>query len=293
MFDNVRTNKTTSLLGSGAVVRSMNSCPTINLGPLFGTRGVSFTLSAACSSGAHALGISSMLIASGLQDLILTGGIQELCWPSMAAFDALQAFSLERENPEKASRPFDRDRTGLVPGGGGASLLLESLDHARARGAGIFAEVLGYSFTGDGTHVTQPSADGARRCIQAVLDRADLKPEQVDYVNAHATSTPVGDRAEAQALDMVFGEACPPVSATKSMTGHECWMAGASETIYTLLMMRDGFIAPTVNFGEQEPEAPRIPVVAETRPATIRLALKNSFGFGGTNACLLLGAFDE
>jgi 3-oxoacyl-[acyl-carrier-protein] synthase-1 len=228
----------------------------------------------------------------GMQDLVLTGGVQEVCWSSMAAFDALQAFSLRRDDPPRASRPFDAERDGLVPGGGGAMLLLESLDHARERGANIYAEILGYAFSSDGTHLTVPSADGARRCIRSVLTQANLEPGDVDYVNAHATSTRVGDRAEAQALHDVFGEACPPVSSTKSMTGHECWMAGASECIYTIQMMRDGFIAPNINFREQEPDAPRIPIVTETREASIRIALKDSFGFGGTNACLLLGAYD-
>jgi 3-oxoacyl-[acyl-carrier-protein] synthase-1 len=291
ILDAVRADRTTQMLGSSAVVKSMNSSPTINLAPLYRVQGATLTLSAACASGAHAIGWSWLLIKMGWADRAITGGCQELCWESMAAFDGLMAFSTRVGEPQKASRPFAKDRDGLVPGGGAAALLLETQESARARGAAIFGEVLGYACGADGVHATNPDAEGPARCMRLALDQAGLAPEDVDYVKAHATSTPVGDLAEAKALHAVFGPDGPPVSSTKSMTGHECWMAGASEAVYALLMMRDGFIAPNINFTGFADDMPRINLVTETRPAMLDTVLCNSFGFGGTNACLLLKRF--
>ena len=288
ILDSVRADKTTKTLGSGAVVRSMNSSPTINLAPLYKIRGATLTLSAACASGAHAVGWAWLLIKMGWLDRVMTGGCQELCWESMAAFDGLMTFSTRVDDPPRASRPFAKDRDGLVPGGGAAALVLESLDAARARGATIYGEVLGYACNADGSHATNPDAGGPARCMRLALDQAGLSPGDVDYIKAHATSTTVGDLAEAKAIQSVFGTDGPPVSSTKSMTGHECWMAGASEAVYALLMMRDGFVAPNINFTGFADDMPKINLATEARPATLNTILCNSFGFGGTNACLLL-----
>jgi 3-oxoacyl-[acyl-carrier-protein] synthase-1 len=278
-------------LGANMVIKVMNSTASMNLGPFLGARGINLTLSAACASGAHSLGLAWRLIRDGAQRMVFTGGSQETHWLSMVSFDALNSFSMREDEPQLASRPFDKERDGLLPGGGAAMLVLESLESAEARGAPIFAEIISYGFSSDGDHLTLPSGDGARRCMQNALKVADLKPSDIDYINAHATSTPLGDRAEATAIHEVFGSQGPPVSSTKGMTGHECWMAGASEVIYSALMMRDGFLAPNVNFSEQDDETPSINVLgelAETRPDII---LSNSFGFGGTNASIVLRRF--
>ncbi len=291
-LDTVRTEKRTGTLGAGLVLKSMNSSPTINMTPFFKIKGLSLTISAACASGAHATGLAYMLIKSGFLDLALAGGCQELNWQSMASFDALMTFSTRISEPEKASRPFDADRDGLVPSGGGAALYVEELEHARRRGADILAEIVGYGFTADGTHPTNPDGFGAERCIRLALDHARMDPEEVDYINGHATGTYVGDRAEAQAIHAVFKNHDTPVSSTKSMTGHECWMAGASELIYCILMMRHGFMAPNINFERQGPDEPPIHVIPETREKQLKTVLSNSFGFGGTNACVVLRSFE-
>ncbi len=293
VLDTTREDGTTQGLGSGAVVRSMNSSPTINLGPLFKIRGASLTASAACASGAHAIGLAWLFIKLGWLDLAMTGGCQELCWESMAAFDALRTFSARTDEPDKASRPFSRDRDGLVPSGGGAMLFLEELELARARGAKIYGEVIGYALSADGTHITFPNAEGPERCMRLVFEQTGVSPSEVDYINAHATSTIAGDMAENQAIHAVFGREGAPVSSTKSMTGHECWMAGASEAIYSLIMMRDSFIAPNINFAGLADDAPEINIVDTAQDKELNLILSNSFGFGGTNACLLLKKYRE
>ena len=281
-------------IGSGQIIRAMNSTVTMNLSTLLGTRGANWTVSAACASGAHAIGQGWSLIRSGLQEIVLCGGVQEINWQAMAAFDALGAFSGRESEPARASRPFDADRDGLVPSGGGAVLVLEDLDCARARGARIWGEVVGYAFSSDGGHLTQPSGEGAVRAMQRVLADARIAPAEVDYVNAHATSTPVGDAVEAQAIVRVFGGADVParpwVSSTKSMTGHECWMAGASETLYTLVMMDGAFVAPNVNVDRLDPACAGMRLATSTVDVRLGTALVNSFGFGGTNATLLLRA---
>ena len=286
--DGTRNDGTTRNLGSAMVVKCMNSSPNINLSVLLGSKGASWSVAAACASGAHAIGQAWQLIATGQQEVVVAGGTQELNWHSMAAFDALGTFSEWKGDPVSASRPFSSDRSGLVPSGGGAVLILESESHARARGARIRADLVSYAFSSDGYHVTSPSGKGAAWCIRRALEQAHLAPDEIEYVNAHAASTPVGDKVEAGVLLEVFGENGPPVSSTKSMTGHECWMAGASEVAYSLLMAEGGFIAPNINFNAPDVGTERLDVVRETRNTRPRTILSNSFGFGGTNACLVL-----
>lgn len=278
----------THTLGAGGIFQSMNSTATMNLASAFGVGGANWTLSAACASGAHAVGQGLMLIRSGLQDVVIVGGTQETNWQSMASFDALGAFSMRCDDPHAASRPFDRDRDGLVPSGGAACLVLESASHARRRGAAPLAEVAGYGFSSQvGPTMSAPAADGAARAMQLALDDARLTPGDIDYINAHATSTLIGDRAEAAAIARICGSDTP-VSSTKSLTGHECWMSGASELLYTILMVSNGFLAGNANFNGPGPDDPIIGVFAQTREARVRAVLSNSFGFGGTNACVAL-----
>ena len=282
----------TSALGSGHIIRVMNSTVTMNLATLLGFQGACWSISAACASGLHALGQAAMLIATGAQELVICGGAQETSWQGMAAFDALGALSTNEESPTRASRPFDRKRDGLVPSGGGAALVVESMDSARARGARVYAEILGYAFGCDGDHLTNPSGAGAERAMIQALRQARVHPSEVDYVHAHATSTPIGDAVEAAAISKVFGDIRVPVSSTKGLAGHECWMAGASEVIYCLLMSRDGFIAGNATLEEPDEisAALNLPVTSmAVRPRTI---LKNSFGFGGTNASMVLRSMD-
>jgi len=277
----------THYLGSGQVFRSMNSTVSMNLAAYFGTQGANWSLSAACASGAHVIGQALMLIRSGFQDIVIAGGAQETNWQSLASFDALGAFSLRHDAPEKASRPFDADRDGLVPSGGAACLIMEELEHARKRGARIYGIVRGYGFASQvGANLSEPSLPGAIRTMQRALQDGGVSYQEIDYINAHATSTPAGDLVEAKAIAAVFGEGVP-VSSTKSMTGHECWMAGASEALYTMLMVRGGFIAPNLNFVKFQPDFPTIKIINQCTPARIGMALSNSFGFGGTYASVL------
>ena len=289
--DSVRANGCTRLIGSGKILQVMNSTVSMNLGTFFGVQGANWTIGAACASGAHAIGQGVLLIKAGFADRVLCGGAQEINWQAMSSFDALGAFAKSDGAPEDACRPFSVDRAGLVPSGGAAMLVLESLDSARARGAPIWAEVSGYGFSSDGGHLTNPGGEGAVRAMSQCLEQGKGRVSRVDYINAHATGTPVGDRVEGKAILSVFGGESPPVSSTKSMTGHECWMAGASEIIYSALMMRDGFIAPSRNVLEVDPELAKLEVVRETRAAKIGAVLSNSFGFGGTNASLLISKY--
>jgi 3-oxoacyl-[acyl-carrier-protein] synthase-1 len=291
-IDKARAEKTTHTLGSGLVFQCMTSSVSMNLSTLYGAQGACWTLAAACSSGAHAVGQGALLVAAGLQEVVLAGGAQEINPYAFATFDAINAFSLREGDPAGASRPFDRSRDGLVPSGGAAMLVLESEESARRRGARPLARIGGYAFSCDGEHISLANGKGALRCMTEALGRARLAPGEIEYVNAHATGTPQGDAAEARALAELFGGKDVPVSSTKSMTGHECWMAGASELVYSIVMMRDGFIAPTRNLTEPDEACaglllPR--VALDRRPRTV---LKNSFGFGGTNAALVLCAVD-
>lgn len=223
--DIIREKKDTALIGSGAIFKSMNSTITMNLSTIFKLRGINLTVSAACASGSHSLGLGYHLIKGGLQDVIICGGAQEINKYAMGSFDGLGVFSPDEADPAKASRPFDTSRNGLVPSGGAATLILESYESAIKRGATILAEVIGYGFSSNGGHISTPNVEGPAKAMQKALDQAGITPEEIDYINAHATSTPVGDANEAKAIYEIFGSR-PYVSSTKSMTGHECWMAG-------------------------------------------------------------------
>ena len=286
--DIMREKHDTALLGSGYIFQSMNSTVTMNLTTIFRLRGINFTISAACASGSHAIGLGCMLIRQGLQEMVLCGGAQEVNKYSMATFDALGAFSKRMDDPQRASRPFDRDRDGLVPGGGGAALVLEEYDHAVARGAHILCEVVGYGFSGNGGGISQPSDEGSFIAMQRALDDAGLSPDAVDYVNAHATSTPQGDSFEAIALGRLFAGKKAWISSTKGMTGHECWMAGASEIVYSILMMQGGFVAPNLNFEHPDEHSAKLRLATTTQEARLDVVLSNSFGFGGTNSALVI-----
>lgn len=280
--------KDTTLQGSGAIFQSMNSTVTMNLSTIFKLKGINMTISAACASSSHAIGLGLMFIREGLQDMIICGGAQEVNYLSMSSFDAISAFSTRVDNPTSASRPFDRFRDGLVPSGGAATVILEEYEHAVKRGAPIIAEVVGYGFSSNGANISQPSDVGSEIAMQRALNDAGITPENVDYVNAHATSTLQGDAFEAMALDRLFGNCKPPISSTKSMTGHECWMAGASEVVYSNLMMLHSFIAPNINFEEPDEYSRNLNIVKKTMDKKIDCYLSNSFGFGGTNSALVV-----
>ncbi|HTQ28269.1 MAG TPA: beta-ketoacyl-[acyl-carrier-protein] synthase family protein [Puia sp.] len=292
-IDIIRQKKDTMLVGSGSVFQTMNSTVTMNLATIFKLKGVNFTISAACASGSHAVGLGYHFIRTGLQDCVITGGAQEINYLSMGNFDALSAFSVHESDPQKASRPFDRDRDGLIPSGGAATLVLESLDSARERGAVILGEVIGYGFSSNGEHISNPTVDGPVRSLRRALQGAGLQPGEVDYINAHATSTPAGDASEARAICEVFGEQTIPVSSTKSMTGHECWMAGASEIVYSMLMMEHDFIAPNINFENPDEDSAKLNIVKTSITRNINVFLSNSFGFGGTNSSLIVRKWNK
>jgi 3-oxoacyl-[acyl-carrier-protein] synthase-1 len=285
--DKAKEKHDTTLIGSGAIFQNMNSTVNMNLSTIFKLKGINFTLSAACASGSHSIGMGYLMIRQGLQDRIICGGAQEINAAAMASFDGLGTFSVRESDPTKASRPFDRDRDGLIPSGGAATVILESYDAAVKRGAPILAELIGYGFSSNGDHISNPSKEGQIRSLQMAIAQAEINTSEVDYINAHATSTPVGDGSEARAIFEVFGGNVP-VSSTKSMTGHECWMAGASEIVYSLLMMQNSFIAPNINFENPDEDSARINIIAETKEQTINCFLSNSFGFGGTNSTLIL-----
>ena len=282
-----------AMLGYGLIFQSMNSTVNMNLSTIFHLRGVNFTISAACASGSHSIGLGYMLIKQGMQDVVLCGGAQETNFYSMASFDALGAFSVRMDEPTKASRPFDRDRDGLVPSGGAASLVLEDYEHAKARGANILAEVIGYGFSSNGGGISQPSDEGSVVAMTRALDMSGVKAEDIDYINAHATSTYQGDMYEAMALNRMFGGKHALISSTKSMTGHECWMAGASEAVYSILMMQNDFVAPNINFEHPDEYSEKMNLAITTVEIELNLVLSNSFGFGGTNSALVLKKFKE
>lgn len=286
-IDIAREKKDTTLMGSGAIFKSMNSTVTMNLSTIFRLRGINLTISAACASGSHSLGLAYMMIKNGFQDMIVCGGAQETNHYSMASFDGLGVFSVREDEPAKASRPFDSGRDGLIPSGGAATLIVESLESALKRGANIIAEIAGYGFSSNGGHISTPNVDGPALAMQRALQQSGLTVKDIDYINAHATSTPIGDANEARAIYEIFGGDVP-VSSTKSMTGHECWMAGASEVIYSILMMQHGFVAPNINLEHPDDEAQRINIIAETKSQKIDVFLSNSFGFGGTNSALIV-----
>ncbi|MEI7501235.1 MAG: beta-ketoacyl-[acyl-carrier-protein] synthase family protein [Bacteroidota bacterium] len=286
--DIIREKGETVMVGSGSVFQSMNSTVTMNLSTIFRVKGINFTVSAACASGSHSIGLGYIFIKHGYQDCIICGGAQEINIFSMGNFDALGAFSIREDEPQKASRPFDRDRDGLVPSGGAATVILESLEHALHRGATILGEVIGYGFSSNGSHISNPTIEGPQKALNMSIEQSGITINEIDYINAHATSTPLGDSSEAKALYNVFSQTRPFVSSTKSMTGHECWMAGASEIVYSMLMMEHGFIAPNINFDNPDEDSAKLNILAKTKETRINCFLSNSFGFGGTNASLII-----
>lgn len=291
--DIIREKKNTMLVGSGSVFQSMNSTVTMNLSVIFKLRGVNFTVSSACASGSHAIGLGYYLIRSGMQDCILCGGAQEVNPFSVGSFDGLNAFSTNIAEPTKASRPFDKNRDGLVPSGGAASLVLESYESAVARGANILAEVVGFGFSSNGDHISNPNIDGPRRSLQMAINNANIDIKTIQYINAHATSTPVGDMNEAKAISEIFGDHKPYVTSTKSMTGHEMWMAGASEAVYSILMMNNNFIAPNINLEEADEDSSKLNIPTKRVDLEFDTLLSNSFGFGGTNSTLIIKKFKQ
>ncbi len=286
--DTVRGKRDTVMCGSGAIFQSMNSTVTMNLSCIFHLKGINMTVSGACASGSHAIGLASLLIADGLQDMVVCGGAQEVNPWAVCSFDGISAFSTREDAPEQASRPFDRDRDGLVPSGGAATVILESYESALRRGAPILAEVLGYGFSSNGDHISSPNVDGPVRSLEMALRRSGLHASDIGYINAHATSTHVGDANEAKALLKVFGERSVEVTSSKSQTGHEMWMAGASEVIYSLLMMKGGFIAPNLNFENPDEDSAHLLIPSVRVEKRFDTFLSNSFGFGGTNSSLII-----
>ena len=285
--DKAREKKDNTLIGSGDIFQNMNCTVNMNLSTIFKLKGINFTLSAACASGSHSIGMAFLLIKQGYQERIICGGAQEINIYTMGSFDGLSVFSIREDEPHKASRPFDKDRDGLIPSGGAATIVLESYESAVKRGAPILGELIGYGFSSNGEHISNPNFDGQYRSLNMALKQAGIKSDEIDYVNAHATSTPVGDSIEANVINNVLGSKVP-VSSTKSMTGHECWMAGASEVVYSMLMMQNNFIAPNINFENPDEESAKINIIAETKEQDIDCFLSNSFGFGGTNSSLII-----
>ena len=286
--DVLRAKKNTTMIGSASIFQSMNSTITMNLSVILKLKGINFTISGACASGSHSIGMGYLMIKQGLQDTIICGGAQEVNALSMGSFDALNAFSIREDEPTKASRPFDRDRDGLVPSGGGATVILESYESAVKRGAPILAEVLGYGFSSNGEHISVPNVDGPVRSLEKAIKDANILPSEIDYLNAHATSTPVGDLNEAKAIYKVFDKGRVPISSTKSMTGHEMWMGGTSEVIYSMLMAQNSFIAPNINFENPDEDSAKLNIITKPTEHKIDIFLSNSFGFGGTNSTLVI-----
>ena len=272
-------------VGPYMVPRCMSSTIAANIATAFKIKGLSYSISSACSTSAHCIGNGSELIQMDKQDVVLAGGGEELHWTLTVLFDAMGALSSRyNDTPERASRPYDANRDGFVISGGGGVVVLEELEHAKARGARIYGEVTGYAATSDGADMVAPSGEGAVRCMRLAMKNLGNTP--IDYVNSHGTSTPAGDIIELNAMREVFGADLPKVSSTKSLTGHSQGATGVHEAIYSLIMMEQGFVAPSANIEELDPEAEGFPLVRETEPATLNCVMSNYFGFGGTNASL-------
>jgi 3-oxoacyl-[acyl-carrier-protein] synthase I len=278
-------------VGPFAVPAAMSSTNSATLATPFGIKGVNYSISSACATSAHCIGNSVELIQWGKQDVMFAGGGEELDWTLSVLFDAMGAMSTKyNATPERASRAYDKNRDGFVIAGGAGTVVLEELEHAKARGAKIYGEVVGYGATSDGYDMVQPSGEGAARCMRLAL--ATVK-EKVDYINPHATSTPIGDKKEIEAIREVFGKDIPAISGTKSLTGHSLGATGVQEAIYCLLMMKNGFICESANIEELDPEFADIPIVRERRDnVEVNVAISNSFGFGGTNATLALQRYN-
>jgi 3-oxoacyl-[acyl-carrier-protein] synthase I len=272
--------------GPYRVTQTMGSTTSACLATPFKIKGVNYSISSACATSAHCIGNAMELIQLGKQDIVFAGGGEEEHWTLTGLFDAMGALSTKyNDSPETASRPYDADRDGFVIAGGGGCLVIESLDHALARGANIYAELVGYGATSDGYDMVAPSGEGASRCMRQAMATTDTSP--IDYINSHGTSTPVGDVAELKAVKEVFGDKAPPISSTKSLTGHSLGATGVQEAIYCLLMMKHNFIAASANISNLDPEAESLPIVRSVREATLNKVMSNSFGFGGTNATLI------
>ncbi len=279
-------------VGPYMVTRTMSSTNSACLSTAFSIKGVSYSISSACSTSAHCIGHGMELIQMGKQDVVFAGGGEELHWTTSVLFDAMGAMSAKyNDAPETASRTYDVNRDGFVISGGGGLLVLESLEHAQQRGAPILAELIGYGATSDGHDMVQPSGEGAIRCMNLALADVDTP---IDYINTHGTSTPAGDIQELEAIRSVFGESVPPLSATKSLTGHALGAAGVNEAIYSLIMLQGGFIAPSINISDLDPKALGFPIVqVSTEAPDLKTVMSNSFGFGGTNATLVFRRFEN
>jgi len=286
--DTIRAKKDTTLVGSGSVFKSMNSTVSMNLSVIFKLKGINMTISAACASGSHSIGLGMMMIQQGLQEIVICGGAQEVNPYAVGSFDGINAFSTRENEPQKASRPFDKDRDGLVPSGGAATVILESYESAVKRNAPILGEVVAYGFSSNGDHISNPNIEGPQLSLEMTLKQAGMSRSDIQYINAHATSTIVGDGKEAQAIFRVFGDSKPYVASTKAMTGHEMWMAGASEIVYSVLMMQNDFIAPNINFETPDEDSALLNIPSKRIDIKFDTFLSNSFGFGGTNSSLIV-----
>ena len=277
-------------VGPYQVTRCMGSTVSANLATAFKVKGINYSITAACSTSANCIGVAAQQIAWGMQDVMFAGGGEELSWQMAMLFDGMGAMSAGfNDQPDKASRPYDTARDGFVIGGGGGAVVLESLEHAQARGANILAEVVGFGLSSDGEDMVAPSGDGAIACMRQALAQVNAP---IDYINTHGTSTPVGDGSELRAMREVFGDAVPPFSSTKSLTGHSQGATGVQEAIYCLYMLKHGFIAGNINVDNPDPAVGDLPLVTKSRDAELRTVLTNSFGFGGTNATLVLQRFE-
>jgi 3-oxoacyl-[acyl-carrier-protein] synthase I len=278
-------------VGPYQVTRTMSSTVSACLATAFGIKGLNYSISSACATSAHCIGVAAQQIQGGLQDVVFAGGGEEVSWGMAMLFDGMGALSSKyNDTPQRASRPYDADRDGFVIAGGGGALVLESLEHAQARGATILGELVGFGASSDGVDMVAPSGDGAVACMRMAIDGLD---GGIDYINTHGTSTPVGDMCELRAMRSVFGDAMPPFSSTKSLTGHSLGATSVHEAIFSLLMLQRGFIAGSINVDTVDPEAEGLPLVRESRAAPLRTVLSNSFGFGGTNASLVLRRWED
>ncbi len=278
-------NRGVRKVGPFMVPRTMSSTVSASLATAFGIRGPSYSISAACATSAHCIGAAADLIRRGGADVVFAGGGEEVHWGMSAQFDAMGALSTHfNDAPETASRPYDAERDGFVIAGGGGILVLEDYEHARARGARIHAELIGYGVTSDGADMVAPSGEGAVRCMKMAMAGIE---RPIDYLNTHGTSTPVGDVVELEAVRAVFGDSCPPLSSTKALSGHSLGAASVHEAIYSLLMLRDGFLAGSANIATLDPKAEGFPIVRRSRATRVDTVMSNSFGFGGTNGTLV------
>lgn len=288
--DAVRGPRGVKAVGPYAVTKTMASSVSACLATPYKIRGVNYSISSACATSAHCIGHAMELIQLGKQDVVFAGGAEELSWECATEFDAMGAVSTKyNDNPTKASRAYDANRDGFVIAGGGAVIVVEELEHALARGAKIYAEIVGYGATSDGYDMVAPSGEGAERCMKQALATVN---DEVEYINVHGTSTPVGDVKELGAIKNVFGDKKPAISSTKSMTGHSLGAAGAHEAIYSLLMLENGFIAPSINIETLDEQAEGLNIVTERQDKALTTVMSNSFGFGGTNACLVFQKYN-